>query len=204
MPRPASKLSDAYTSRLLIFERTRAKVERLLITGHVTRHDAHLFYESIFLRTVTTFEGLLEDLFVGLLAGSVAPGRNVHPRVSFRSHTVAREVMLGGRAYVDWLPYHHTDKRAEAFFRGAFPFCHLDKNDKRELERIILIRNTVAHQSRSARKKFEEAVVGTTPLLPVERTPAGYLRSTFRVAPTQTRYEEIANTCAILARKVCA
>ena len=96
------------------------------------------------------FEGLLEDLFVRLLAGGLNPSRNVQPRVTFRSHSVARDVMLGGRAYVDWLPYHHTDKRAGAFFRGSFPFANLDKNDRKELERMILIRNAVAHQSRAA------------------------------------------------------
>lgn len=178
-------------------------MERLLLHGHVTRHDASLFYEGIFLRTVTTFEGLLEDLFVGLLTGSVIPGRNVRPRVTFKSHSVARKVVLGGRPYVDWLPYDHTEKRAEAFFRSGLPFCNLDKNDKKELGRIILIRNAVAHQSRAAIRRFESEVIGATPLLHTERTPAGYLRSIFRTAPTQTRYEEIANTCAMLARKVC-
>jgi hypothetical protein len=197
-------LSDAYVSRLRRFDRARANVERLFRSGHVTRHDTALFYEGIFLRTVTTFEGLMEDLFVGLLAGSVRPSRNVLPRVTFRPHAVARDVMLGGRAYVDWLPYHMTEKRAEAFFRGGLPFCNLESSDKRELERIILIRNAVAHQSRDARQKFETKVIGAAPMLTVERTPAGYLRSIFRTAPDQTRYEEIANTFAILARKLCA
>jgi hypothetical protein len=145
----------------------------------------------------------MEDLLVGLLAGGITPGRLVHPRVSFQSHAVARDVMLGGRAYVDWVPYHYTDKRAEAFFRGGYPFCNLDKADKKELERIILVRNAVAHQSRSARGRFEDEVIGTAPLLPSERTPAGYLRSVFRLAPVQTRYEEIANSCTLLARKLC-
>jgi hypothetical protein len=204
VPKLPAVLSNTYISRLRTFDRARAKVERLLVSGHVTRHDAYLFYEGIFLRTVTTFEGLMEDLFVGLLAGGIIPGRNVRPRVHFRSHTIARDVMLGGRAFVDWLPYHYTDKRAEAFFRGGFPFSNLDKSDKKELERIILIRNAVAHQSRSARSKFESDVIGTTPLLPFERTPAGYLRSVFRQSPAQTRYEQIASTCAMLARKLCA
>jgi hypothetical protein len=111
--------------------------------------------------------------------------------------------MLGGRAYVDWLPYHHTEKRAEAFFRSGLPFCSLEKNDKKQLEQIIVIRNAVAHQSRAALRKFENEVIGPAPLLPKERTPAGYLRSVFRTAPAQTRYEDIASTCALLARKVC-
>jgi hypothetical protein len=203
VPKPATALSDAYAIRLRAFERARRKLELMLAGNHLTRHDASLFYEGIFLRTVTAFEGMMEELFVGLLAGGITPGRHVHPRVTFQSHSVARDVMLGGRAYVDWLPYHYTSKRAEAFFRAGYPFCNLTKADKEQLERIILIRNAVAHQSRAARQKFESDVIGTTPLLARERTPAGYLRSIFRAAPAQTRYEEIASTCAMLARKLC-
>lgn len=203
MSRLSASLSDAYIARLRIFDRARTNMERLFRSGHISRRDTALFYEGIFLRTVTAFEGLVEDLFVGLLTESVKPGHNVLPRVTFRSHSVARDVMLGGRAYVDWLPYHFTEKRAEAFFRGGLPFCSLEKGDKKELERIITIRNAVAHQSRDARKKFEEGVIGAAPVLSVERTPAGYLRSIFRTAPDQTRYEEIALTLAGLARKIC-
>jgi hypothetical protein len=203
VPKPANTLSDAYAARLRTFERSRKKLERLLTKGQVNRHDVSLFYEGILLRTVTSFEGLMEELFVGLLAGGIIPGRNVHPRVTFNSHLVAREVMLGGRAFVDWLPYHHTDKRAAAFFRGGCPFSNLDKADTKLLEKVILIRNAVAHQSKAARNKFEDEVIAATPVLPIERTPAGYLRSVFRVAPAQTRYEEIASTCAILANKLC-
>lgn len=99
MPRPSTSLSDAYISRLRRFDRARAKVEDLVVSGHFTRDNASLFYEGIFLRTVTTLEGLMEDLFVGLLAGTISPSRNVRPRVTFRSQPVARDVMLGGRAY---------------------------------------------------------------------------------------------------------
>jgi len=205
MPKSAIAISDGFTTRLRKFERSRAKLERLLLNGHVTRHDVSLFYEGTFLRTVTSFESLLEELFVGLLTGSITPGRNVHSRVSFRSAAIARDVMLGGKAYVDWLPYRHTENRAIAFFRGGKPFSNLDKGDVRSLERMLTIRHAVAHQSRAARKKFEDEVIGSTPLLPAERTPAGFLRSVFRVTPppARTQYEDIAGTCALLARKLC-
>ena len=186
-----------------MFERTRAKFERLLLSGSLTRHDVCLFYEGIFLRTVTCFERLLEELFVGLLTGAVTSAPNVRPRVIFRSPAVARDVMLGGKRYVDWLPYSYTEKRAEAFFRGGEPFSKLTKPEKNSLERMLTIRHAVAHQSRSARKKFENGVIGTSPLLPAERTPAGFLRSIFRAMPPQTQYEDIAATCALLARKLC-
>lgn len=204
MPRPASSISDDFTARLRTFERARAKFERLLLSGHVSRQDVGLFYEGIFLRTVTSFESLLEELFVGLLSGGIVPARNVRPRVTFRSPAVARDVMLGGRAYVDWLPYNHTDKRANAFFRAGLPFCKLDKAEIKSLERMLTIRNAVAHQSGAARTKFEKEVVGTSPLLPAEPTPAGFLRSVFRVTPPMTQYEDIAGTCALLARKLCS
>jgi hypothetical protein len=112
--------------------------------------------------------------------------------------------MLGGKAYADWLPYHHTEKRAHAFFRGGQPFCNLDKAELKSLDRILTIRHAVAHQSRAARRKFETEVIGSIPLLPAERTPAGFLRSVFSVTPPQTQYEDIAGTCALLARKLCS
>src|SRR5258707_258985 len=110
-----------------MFERARIKLERLQLKGHVTRRDVNLFYEGIYLRTVTSFEGLLEELFVGLLTGGITPAPNVRPRVTFRSPAVARDVMLGGKAYVDWLPYGFTEKRAEAFFRAGQPFSRLTR-----------------------------------------------------------------------------
>ncbi len=205
MPKPAIAIADAFTTRLRKFERSRAKLERLLLEGHVTRHDVNLFYEGIFLRTVTSFENLVEELFIGFLTGGITPGRSVHPRVTFRSTAIARDVMLGGKPYVDWLPYRHTANRASAFFRGGQPFCNLDKADVKSLERMLTIRHAVAHQSRAARRKFEDEVIGATPLLSAERTPAGFLRSVFRVTPPppQTQYEDIAGTCALLARKLC-
>ena len=203
MPRPATSISDDFAARLRTFERARTKLERLLLGGHVARHDVNLFYEGILLRTVTSFETFMEELFVGLLTGGIAPGHNVLPRVTFRSAAVARDVLLGGRAYVDWLPYHHTANRANAFFRGGQPFSNLDKAERKSLERMLTIRHAVAHQSRAALRKFEDEVIGTTPLLPMERTPAGFLRSIFRVMPPQTQYEDIAGTCALLARKLC-
>jgi hypothetical protein len=203
MPKPAKSLADDFVNRLRKFERSRSKLERLLLRGQVSRHDVSLFYEGIFLRTVTSFETLMEELFLGFLTGSLYGASSVRPRVQFRSSAVARDVMLGGKAYVDWLPYHFTEKRANAFFRGGLPFRFLDRTEVRSLERLLTIRNAVAHQSHAARKRFESEVLGSAPLLPIERTPAGFLRSVFSTAPPKTQYEDIAGTCALLARKLC-
>lgn len=203
MARSATSVSDDFANRLRRFERSRAKLERLLVNGQVSRHDVSLFYEGIFLRTVTSFESLMEELFLGLLTGAITCRPGIRPRVTFRSTAIARDVMLGGKAYVDWLPYHHTEKRSNAFFRGGLPFCRLDRAEVRSLDRILTIRHAVAHQSQAARRKFEHEVIGGAPLLPAERTPAGFLRSVFSAAPPKTQYEDIAGTCAILARRLC-
>ena len=201
MSKPAISIADNLTGHLRTLEKSREKLERLSDAGHVTPRDMTLFYEGIFLKTVTAFESLLEKLFIGLLTGGIEPGRNVHPRAQFKSPAVARDIICGGRAYVDWLPYHHTEKRAAAFFRGGRPFSRLDKKDKKTLERMLRIRNAVAHQSRAARSEFDK-IIASVPLLPAVRTPPGFLRSVFALAPPRTHYQDIAGTCSLLARKL--
>ena len=201
MSRPAISISDNLAGRLRTLEKSREKLERLSDAGHVTPRDMALFYEGIFLKTVTSFESLLEELFIGLLTGGIEPGRNVHPRAQFKSPAVARDIICGGRAYVDWLPYRHTEKRAAAFFRGGRPFSGLYKEDKKALERMLTIRNAVAHQSRAARNEFDK-IIASVPLLPAERTPTGFLRSVFALTPPRMHYQDIAGTCSLLARKL--
>ena len=81
------------------------------------------------------------------------------------------------------------EQRARAFFRGGIPFTTLDKGYKKHLEILLYIRNAIAHRSSYAKGKFEQEVIGSLPLTPRERTPAGFLRSRFRITPVQTRYE---------------
>ena len=175
----------------------------LVTRALVSQRDVELFYEGLLLKTVTSFEALLEELFLSLLTGSVEPVKRVHPRVTFRSAAVARSVVLGGRAYVNWLPYYFTENRAKAFFRGGQPFTSLDKADKRSLEDLQTIRNAVAHQSLAAKDKFKREILAAVPLLPRERSPSGFLRSVFRTNPPQTRYEEIAANSSMISRKLC-
>jgi len=178
-------------------------MERLFSQGHVVLYDVSLFYEGAFLRTITSFEALIEELFIGILSGALASSRQVTTKATFRSRAIAREIMLGGRPYVDWLPYRHTENRAEAFFKNGHPFTALSKQDKGELDRILLIRHAIAHQSRSAKANFEKTVLGSLTLLPSERTPSGFLRSRLGVSPPRTQYEEIVGTFNLLARKLC-
>lgn len=170
----------------------RRRCERVFANGDLTRHDIEYVYMSLFLDAVVSFERFIEDLFVGYLSGRLRPRGRVISRVSFRSDAVARDVVLGGRQYVDWVPYEqYTIKRAEAFFRGGYPFTKLNKAERDTLEQVLFVRNAIAHKSRHAIKSFEEKVLSGLPLVGHERTPAGFLRSLFRSAPNQTRHENL-------------
>lgn len=163
-------------------------------------------YEALFLNLHTTFEAFLEELFVGLLVsdrGFESSRADIVPRIQVRSFQVARDIVAGPRRpYRDWMPYDRTEEIADHLFRGGRPFSELSANEKATLQRTAAIRNAIAHQSRHALRKFEKSVISGVPLPSRERTPAGYLRGRFRVAPPQTRYENIAAELSAVARKL--
>ena len=202
MPSPSSILSDEFVRRLKSLEQTRKEVESLCRRGELTRRATEQVYGAILLNTVTSFEELIESLFLGLLDGTLRPRTGVRPRMTFKSSVVAREVVLGGRSYVDWFPYtRFTEKRAGAFFTGGRPFTEPSDADKKFLENLMIIRNAIAHQSLHSRKQFEREIISGIALLPRERTPVGYLRSL--LTPTQTRFEQLSAECARLAYQLC-
>lgn len=71
------------------------------------------------------------------------------------------------------------------------------------IARVVCIRNALAHQSKYAKRKFREEVIGNMPLLPHEKTPTGFLRSAFRANPAQTRYEQLVIDLSTVTRKLC-
>ena len=205
MPRPAINPAHSFSGHLRHLEKTRAKMEQLLDQGIIVRRDIEQVYEGLYLEAFTSLERFIEDLFLGLLVGRLqASSLSIVPRISCSCDRVAREVVFGGDNYVDWLPYERrTERRAEAFFRNGLPFKSLQKADKQQLDRFYCIRNAIAHQSTYSRQKFESDVIGSIALTPRDRTPAGYLRSKFRTAPDQTRYENITNEMGDIAVKLC-
>lgn len=193
MPRSSSTLSDNLSKRLRALELSRVKIESLINTSLLSQHVSLHMYEGLFLNAHVAFEGFIEELFIGLLVenqGLESSRSDIVPRVKFKSHRIARELLTGpGRQYIDWLPYDRTLDRANMFFRGGRPFSELQTHQKDHLLKCHTIRNAIAHRSRFSLKKFEQHVLVNTPLPPRERSPAGYLRGFFRTAPVQTRFE---------------
>jgi len=171
----------------------------------IVRRDIEQIYTGLYIEAVCCFERFLEDLFIGILVGRLKhPLSNVVPRVTFRSDIIARDVVFGGNDYVDWLPYYHTEKRANAFFRNGLPFTSLQSSDKKIIEQICYIRNAIAHKSKHSKKLFDNKVIGDIPIPLRDRTPAAFLRSKFRIAPVQTRYENLIIEMSLIAIKLCS
>ena len=178
----------------------RRKNEKLLTNGLVVKRDVALVYGTIFLSSFVAFENYLEEQFIHLLLRKRLSNNKLAPaRINFRSRRLAREIILGGNSYLDWLPYDRTTKIAKAFFREGRPFTNLDKSEKKLLNRLHAIRNAIAHQSEYAQRRLEAEINFPATLLPSQRKPAGYLRSSFSVGVTQ--YEnEMGNLIRIAAK----
>lgn len=171
-------------------------------SGDLVRADVEQVYSGLYLDAITSFEGLIENLFIGLIAGKLESElAEVQPRIHASSNRIARDIVFGGRNYVDWLPYANTEKRAEAFFCNGLPFARLEKPDKKQLEHQSYIRNAVAHKSNHSKRMFEQQVLAGLLLTTREKTPLGFLRS--RITPAQTRYEYLVGELAAIAQKLC-
>jgi hypothetical protein len=167
------------------------------------RVDIETLYEGLYLSVFTRFEVLLEQLFFGLITGRIDRlSCGAAPRIGIASDRVAREIVLRERSYIDWLPYKKTEDLARAFLSSGRPFTKLDNGDKSRLATLLVIRHAIAHKSGHAKKTFAEKVLGSTPLPPRERTPAGFLRSQYRITPAQTRFELYMQQMRSIARTI--
>jgi hypothetical protein len=185
---------------------TRSRVEALRLAGQLRTRDVEGVYEALFLRAVTSFEAFLERLFTDIMLGRLDyPDAKAHRRVAFASPTVLADVLLdGGRhQYLDWLPYDRTVRRARIHLREGRPFTMVTDAQLGQLRRAYYTRNAIAHQGTFARERFRSQVIGNSPLLAHERTPAGYLRSRTGPAASPTRWEAMVGNLAGMAQSLC-
>ena len=194
--------ADALDRRLRRLERTARKIERAFDDGSLTRTDLEALYEGLFIGAIVEFERFVSDLFTGILLRKVAySGRRVTPRVELRSGVILTPLLNAGRQYVDWLPYHETERRAKTYLRGGRPFTEVAASEKKGMERWLWTRNAIAHASQHSDRVFQANVIAGTPLPPRERTPAGFLRSEIRIGVT--RFENILDEMRGVAATLC-
>ena len=181
-------------------------MEKYVRQDLLVRRDIEQVYAGLYVEIVASFERFLENLFVELLVKKVRCGQiSVKPKMLFPSRDMAREIINGGRKYVDWLPYeNHTEKRAKIFIFDGLPFTSLSQANKKQLDEVLLIRNAIAHKSKHALHQFNVKVISGLSLTTSERTPCGFLRSVARNSPQQTQYEVRVLVLAEIASVLCA
>ena len=176
-------------------------MEELFSTGEIDLNDIEQVYSGLFLSLFTEFEILLEQLFLGLLDGSLTSLYRPVRKMKVSPSAECRTIVYSGKSYLDWLPYQdHTLKRAKRFFINGEPFCRLDGTQKGSLKDYHTIRNAIAHKSDAAKNRFDSLLSGLT-LLPNEKKPPGYLRS--KPSGGQTQFEIIVIELRTAVRILC-
>jgi hypothetical protein len=195
--------------RFILSERrllmTRRRGELLYEEGSLLLQDIESIYAGLFIRAVGSVEALLEALFLAIVTERTSfPARaRIHPRVAFPSERILRDVLLGGKPYVDWLPYARTIGISERYLVGGHPFTDLAGDLKSKIPAWVVTRHALAHTSVSAREKFVEVVIASKILPPRERTPAGFLRSEARIGPHTTQFELFLGEMMDVAQALC-
>jgi hypothetical protein len=193
-----------YHDRLARVRDSRQRMEALFGRRRVTANDVSRMYESLFVHAVTGFERFCERWFFEVVSGRIEypKSKGYAPRIKRMGYAALRAIVYQTREYLDWLPYDRTQQRAKNFMGRGGPFCckEITQTGIQTVGRIYVVRNVIAHSSRHSLTQFKKKVLGGVPLLPRERTPAGFLRS--RLTPTETRFEaylgELAKLSAII------
>ena len=167
-------------------------------SGLLTNRDLDFVYEIAFLSAYTSFEVFLERQFEALLAGRpYYRNRAVGRRIVVNSERVARDVIRGTNRYPKYLPIENLEDLAKIFFTGGEPFTLLSEARKTSLRRGQIIRNYIAHRTRSTQQRFEQRVLVGITLRPSQRNPAGFLRRP--VSNQQDRFEQMIAELASIA-----
>lgn len=199
--RPSSFLAEQFAKRINSLERTRKEIDALYSENLVKPSLVEHTYAALYLSAFTSFEGFLEDLFIGLLVDRKGYTQaNVNARVLVKTHAIARELIFaeGNGNYVNWLPFDHTERRSKLFFTGGRPFTSLDDRYRSILRQSQSVRNVLAHQSSYSLERFNKQVIGNQRLSPREKKPLGYLRA-FHTSATPTKYEFHVKSLSLIA-----
>jgi len=204
MPRKTTTIATSFSKSVSNLETTRVKMEQLLMAAQIQIPDIERVYAGLFLDMFTHFESILETLFLGLLAGDLySPTQNIVRLATITPRPITRDIVFNWRAYIDWIPYtEKTIPLANNYFQNGLPFTVPSKPQMANLRDYHTIRNALAHKSKSAHDSFQN-MIASLPLLPQQKTPAGYLRTT-PAGVGQTQYEIAAIELQSIANALCA
>lgn len=199
MPKSAMTVANDVAKRAKSLDLHLKKLENRNLKSSFTRAEIEKTYAGNLLLFYAFLERSLERLFIGLLCNGFISGHsNIRPLVQVKSYKVAHSIIRGSRPYADWLPYQHTQERAKAFFSRGKPFTTLEPN---QFEDLRIIRNAIAHQSSSAKNRFETRIISDRPLPPEQRRPAGYLRGNHTIG--QSRINHLFTEAVLTMNTLC-
>jgi hypothetical protein len=134
--------------------------------------------EIAFLRAFTSWEVFLEQSFILYLLGYRPPKGAPPRRYGFPpNHQAAIEWCADGRDHAKW-NVTEVQKRANRWFRQGKPFTPALQGRQFRLDQLVTIRNAIAHESSSARSKFETLVRQELGALPPNTTVGSFLMTT--------------------------
>lgn len=193
---------SVFEKELRLCKRYIDKQSQLHQVGQMGIRDLHFATEITFLRAIVAMENFLEEQLIALLVGKAYfQGQSVSTRVTVTTHRMARELVYGGRQYVDLLPYDKTEKVAKLYLTGGRPFTNLNANSKRQLRQFLVIRNAIAHKSRHSLRQFNIQIIEPRPLRGSVKSPAQYLLSAATTSRTRLEMHlgDLLNIARLLA-----
>jgi hypothetical protein len=156
----------------------------------ITPRRRDLLVELAFLRAVSGWEIFLEESFLLYLLGHQPPRGRSPRRYGFPpDRAAAHEWCADGKDYAKWSPA-EVKKRANRWFKDGKPFTPALQGQQSRLDQLITIRNAIAHDSASAKSKFENIVRNELQTLPPGTTVGNFLLTTKPGATPPTSFIE--------------
>jgi len=194
-------LVEIFYRKLASLDRIREKQESNFSRHQIGIQEVEEIYGAVFLNAIASFEGYLEELFIGLLVGKICKS-HCNVRIRVKSDLVAREVIFRDKRYINWLPYRNTKEMAGIFFTGGRPFTLLTQDEEEHLNKCSCIRNAIAHQSRHAVDLFKSEILKGLTLGPRDRRPKSLLRCQFSLNPPINYYQQYIGRILTIANKI--
>ena len=201
MPLTSHDILHHYFRRLKQSEWTLNNINKAYAKKHLVRRDVELAYEGLFLQSVVGFELLIEDLFFHLVTGLATHPRPTTPLLRFPTIDIARDI-ISRKRYIDWLPIGKMEEISKIFFLSTQnPFICLSSPQRNEVDKVLTIRNYIAHKSEFSKKKFNNSVVGSTSLPSRNNTLLAYFQ--FPHAGSVNKYAYHVGELVQAARTLC-
>ena len=178
-------LGREFQRRLTRLGETVSRIDQTLASGAVRQADVGHVYEATFVAAVAEFEATLEEILIEAVCGRRPLRRGRYPLLAPKSRGSFRAIVLQGRQYVEMIPFGRALDLAAMYLKDGKPFSEVTNVDRQTIAEALLIRNAIAHRSRSALDKFKGGVPGVDRLPANQRRPAAYLRRQVRVGQTR-------------------